>query len=564
MKYYSQHNNKNTRPSTNWSKKDLATWSDDQRSFAERTSDAFAGYISFEHWGINKKHAIPKALWIAKSKKEKHPEQDVYILNADGSPWLNKNGTPRKFGSIHYRYWGHNKIPKAINGEEKHYYMSPSRCGKKLPYLDLDAHAAWQDDLPDAIDLLKEIFKSQAYYRYSPGGYNGWIKIGDAPTDEEYNLGLSRLENVLKRIFSKKKIKTDIEIKGKSHKGTIKEWSDSRAQLAKLPYWNHQDPTQQRDADDVWDDRRLDEWESTPDIRWESLMAVCDQLEQQLEEEPEPVIIEEQPLTCEMFSADAENKSNPSGGSTCDSKMVDLSKPVPSSLEEVQNLDDAFERQHLFAMWFCRQQKRVVSVEELLQAIKEYEMYRGEWSDGEENRRRRCQDILQFVAQSFDSEKCGTGEGCQRPKLDQNITNWKAKAWRLPSQQRMNLIILAAIIQTASKSDGDCPRNSIQGWWEELAQDGICCGWSKDKYYAARRVLVEMGVIKIDHKRYRYIPDAKGQCKGIWINERRKSTTTADYKYPVTTFTFLHNCYVRRTWNDFQINDPWEEVRPPP
>ena len=84
----------------------------------------------------------------------------------------------------------------------------------------------------------------------------------------------------------------------------------------------------------------------------------------------------------------------------------------------------------------------------------------------------------------------------------------------------------------ASRSGHDISRDSIQGWWNELAEEGLLPQWRKDKngnnhkkdnyyYLACRNVLVKMGWIRIDHqyhrgqakKCYEVIPDLVGS---VW------------------------------------------------
>src|SRR5690606_8058108 len=108
-------------------------------------------------------------------------------------------------------------------------------------------------------------------------------------TAKEYNEGLARMERVLKDVFAQQRIKTSIEIKGRSVWGEMKTFEDRRSHLAKLPYWNHRYPCQRKDEDDRWNYPRMKEFNDKPDIRWKSLMAAVEQLEQMLD----PVKVEE-------------------------------------------------------------------------------------------------------------------------------------------------------------------------------------------------------------------------------------------------------------------------------
>lgn len=109
---------------------------------------------------------------------------------------------------------------------------------------------------------------------------------------------------------------------------------------------------------------------------------------------------------------------------------------------------------------------------------------------------------------------------------------------RVKQVERPVLIALTAIIQTASKTNRDCPRDSIQCWWEELAADNELPAWSVDLNTAARSILARYKIIGIDHKRWQYVPDAKGQCKGIWIREQ-ELVGERNYSYPTPVYYSL-------------------------
>ena len=132
--------------------------------------------------------------------------------------------------------------------------------------------------------------------------------------------------------------------------------------------------------------------------------------------------------------------------------------------------------------------------------------------------------------------------------------------------ERPVLIALTAIIQTVSKPDGDCPRDSIQGWWEELAGENKLPAWDTDIYTAARSILVRYRIICIDHHRYQYVPDAKGQCKGIWIREQ-EIVGERNYSFPSDDLPLVPPC-IRVMTLVIDHKTDWSsqirESRPPP
>lgn len=576
---------------------------------ARQAFAALAPYIDPICWGINKRHTIAKAEFVAFDKwceqRNRGVEKPkVPILDEDGDQWLKYDGTPLFFNYfLNYKrkLWKPEAIVPCIDGEELHYFMSPARAGKKLIYLDLDDHDEWQDDLSDAIALLKELFGEKPFYRFSHGGYNGWLKIGNAPSANEFNAGLARMEKVLKDVYAQSKIKTSVEIKGRSVWGRIRTFDDRRSHLAKLPYWNHFYPCNKRDEDDCWNARRLREFEDKPDINWKSLMAGIDQLEAKLDpvrvEEGKryldslknkgTIIVSEQepapkPETKEQkvtpLSPTLRVTSAPLGRST--NGDFGLTHGAPRTLDQIRQITDAFVRNREFALYAARLARRPLTADELLEQDRRHHIHNGEWEDGLAERKRRYRQIAPFVARTFDESKCGNAES-QRPTLDENLRSWKAKSHLFPKIgigyvgkrgtkiDRQVLIGLTAIIQTVSKPNRDCPRDSIQGWWEELAAEDKLPAWNVDLYTAARSVLARYKIIRIDHIRYQYVPDAKGQCKGIWIREQ-KTVGERNYRYP-SSFSYspssivsLHKGYDGDICNEKGWSSQIAEERPPP
>lgn len=68
---------------------------------------------------------------------------------------------------------------------------------------------------------------------------------------------------------------------------------------------------------------------------------------------------------------------------------------------------DSFRRQFRGLLEYCRQLRRVVSVEEGLDMIQARRLYTGEWTDRLGKRTKRVIYILRYIARTFDSAKCG-------------------------------------------------------------------------------------------------------------------------------------------------------------
>lgn len=572
------------------------------------TYQALIDYISPYHWGIEKAHVITKGEWIAYSnwkaaRNNGVAKPKIPICNEDGSPWVYnfgpKEGQPVYFNwylNFKSKVWTPEQIEPCLSGVGLHYYMSPARAGKKLGYLDLDVHNEWQDDLPEAIELAKSLFGNVPFWRFSQRGFNGWLKFANAPAADKYNAGMAKAEQVLSDVFASERIKTSIEVKGRSVWGKVQSKTDRRSHLAKLPYWNHRFPCYQKDENDKWRHDRLQEFKALPDIDFRSFMREIEILENKLQpskvaegksylkkieqEHCQTNQVEKESLqTASVFTVasvaapivlpdessekEAFDIQLPQSLRSCTppARLMDVSFGAygTDDLEDIRNITDAFVRGREFAFWCNRKAKRPLTAVELLELDRKHNIYNGTWQGGLERRKKRYTDIARFAADTFDQSKCG--DKSQRPKLDENLKEWRAKAHLFPKvaigycgskdnlkEVKVNsqtLISLAAIIQTSSKPDTkDCPRDTIEGWWRELAAEGILPKWHTDTYTAARSVLVRYKLICVDHDCYWWSPDRRGQSKRIWIRAT-KQVGEANYTYPSTTVTPLSPLHYR-------------------
>lgn len=245
-----------------------------------------------------------------------------------------------------------------------------------------------------------------------------------------------------------------------------------------------------------------------------------------------------------------------------DSKAFGGVRPTASqNLDDIRNIANAFHRKHEFSMWLSRRLRRVPTADEVLSAYKEHKMFNGSWETKEKSRRSDFSYILPFVEKSFDASLCGTGN-CLRPELNNRINLWKGRAvvtfvWKTEFHTTINQVrvvdeygnasftcgkqrtvsgkqlpIVMAIIDQVRKerSDGGIPRDSIQGWWEELAQDGLLPAWNKETWQAYRQVLVQIGWMSVNHK-YSHRQHQAKTCKILYGNK----LVGVVYTYPTAT-----------------------------
>lgn len=470
---------------------------------------------------------------------------------------------------IHYhsRLWSAQQIQKCFDQHQKMYYTS-SRSKLRMAYLDGDAHEPWQNS-EDSKNLFQKLFGSIPFFRSSPRGYNGWVKVICVDT-AKWNQSLKRLENAICKLRYQYRCTCDLEIKGGANT-PIK-----NAALAKLPCWNWNYPCQKHDPDDCWNISRMKEFEKKPVLTWLQWLALISKIESQLNEadvssgkehignirlkyqkqESNPRIPQSniQHYQREVATTKAGGRAPGKRSPKVTDLYLGMKITSTESLESIRKNNDAWVRDLHFTCWLTRQLKRLPTVEEALHADKQHNIYRGIWSDGLSERERRYSEHIKYIAKNYNRMLSGSGLST-RPQLDEKIREWRGRSLFISKKivvttgctktidQQMkqislkgrrthvmgdHVLQLAAIIDHVSSShdDNGIPRVSIQGWWGELAQEGQLPRWSKDYYYACRSVLVRRGWLKINHE---YLPGAKAKTATIRFDSELVGTT---YNYP--------------------------------
>lgn len=198
------------------------------------------------------------------------------------------------------------------------------------------------------------------------------------------------------------------------------------------------------------------------------------------------------------------------------------------TLDEIRQISNAFDRKRMFVQWLSRRLQRVPTVEEALTAYKDQEMYGGCWELNEKKRWNDFKAVVRYVGKGFDPAMCGQNSS-QRPELDEKTRMWSGRArgsvvytktfhatinqtkhvdefgvvrlgeGKVRRVVGKHLPVVMAIIDQVRKCDGGIPRDSIEGWWRDLAADGILPQWSADLWIAFRQVLQQIGWISVDH-----------------------------------------------------------------
>jgi len=87
-----------------------------------------------------------------------------------------------------------------------------------------------------------------------------------------------------------------------------------------------------------------------------------------------------------------------------ESDKIKMPFPKPNLADE----PDSYKRQHAALLVFARSLKRVPTVTEALEYIKQNGLFTGSWQQNESRRKARVKSILKRIAKTFDANKCST------------------------------------------------------------------------------------------------------------------------------------------------------------
>ena len=210
-------------------------------------------------------------------------------------------------------------------------------------------------------------------------------------------------------------------------------------------------------------------------------------------------------------------------------KMPTAKKIIVSktSLDELRLEPDAFIRQSEAMRILCRKLKRVATVEEGLDFIKQNNLYSGDWFNPA--RSSRVKDILRFTAKTFDKTKCGNGGSFDfNPKKHIKFIKSKFQgSYKISKtgfdinksssgfvRQRKSIITLKEINiyhtifescrSSAKYKDGGVPELRMSQMWDVLKSTGQIKGsWNRDKWEWLRGRLIDLKVIVCDFVKQR-------------------------------------------------------------
>jgi len=516
-------------------------------SLAEASWDEFSKFLSRYQWAFDHPSASPRKLEIAHALNHRGEKGSCTFQREDG--W--------KFVLRPLRSWA---FEQAIERHRKIFYVSYGRS--ILLYFDVDLHRVFQR-IADGVAAVDEINRTKLpiYWIDSTRGFNGYLKVelSDCSFDEANRI-VDRLQNALRRALALAGNLADFEIKGKV--GYLKEGQYDWSQYGKLPIHN-----------DKWSWSELKKF---ADMRTVSIRTL-DKLAAYIEANVPQLVLDDQEdykktLRCQpriengyclltdelkadlesrgvfrdaMFEAVPEgewgdrvwwipveflqrtaaleitsNELESAEPMTKDSSATSSAIPaVKAKINDLLSEPDSFARQHEALRRFARALKRVPTLEEALDYIRDNGLFTGTWDDNFNRRRGRVSETLEYIGRTFDSAKCSKGsvnvgkyDAWAKKKFPHGIVSDK-KRWLTPDGEIIEInhqihvgpkfiAVFAAVCEFGllvdKNEDESLPHRRAKEIWNTLyAKKLVPVPFDDRKWAVCREELVERNIIRI-------------------------------------------------------------------
>lgn len=229
------------------------------------------------------------------------------------------------------------------------------------------------------------------------------------------------------------------------------------------------------------------------------------------------------------------------------------SKRLPRYDGEAADNPNSFERQHDALLVFCRQMKRVVSVNEALAYIRSNRLFTGAWENNLGRRRSRVKWVLKRIAKTFDASKChgvrhdvlvgkydqwarthvGTIKGRDRRGVDEYgevsvRENRCGVEWQFASAF---LSVVEYCLITSPNEDGSLPHVRAKEIWDRCYEGGhIKIPFCDRKWKLCRDWLERRGVLKVTDRAWHRGKAMRWEVKAVfhrlhdwWRREKKPS-----------------------------------------
>lgn len=235
-------------------------------------------------------------------------------------------------------------------------------------------------------------------------------------------------------------------------------------------------------------------------------------------------------------------------GSLAATQIDDLSlrslgsaKPIKAKQEGYRNDSDAFLRNHddckPFFRDFFRRNKRQPTDGEFEQHIKANNLYSGDWSDREHERKKRLSHVAQWTRNTFDETRIGNGhvafdlnyKRLARKLFPEGITWTQTRVSPFGKKETETMHVPLEFLETLfpivcwclknPNKDNSVPTERIKRLWELFPE---AANWNQKRYSAAWRHLDKAGYVNIYDKKYGH-RKAMRWCMGrLFPGQKRK------------------------------------------
>jgi len=229
---------------------------------------------------------------------------------------------------------------------------------------------------------------------------------------------------------------------------------------------------------------------------------------------------------------------------------------VNLKLVDLRAEPDSFERQRNALLQLARYLKRVPSVDEALQLIKEQRLYTGTWEDNRDRREARVRSTLNFIALTFDPAKCRasgrvnvgkydawtekrfphglTGKGHRRLSEHGVVIDGSSVQVSAPFIAAFMAVVEFGLLVDQNE-DGSLPHNRAQQLWDSLHDQGLIrVKFCPRKWAVCRDELERQGIITIVDRNYspgtamKWAPGVYFPFLGLWKTKRQPSLLGPD------------------------------------
>ncbi len=213
-------------------------------------------------------------------------------------------------------------------------------------------------------------------------------------------------------------------------------------------------------------------------------------------------------------------------------------KIVLGGLADLRSEPDSFIRQRDALLVFCRANKVVVGVDDALDFIQQHGFYTGDWAEGLGRRRTRVGGILNYIANTFDPERCRSSRPVvwipvgRFKRWSRICTGWRAveritldEYGRIMRKRDRTVVgpeflsvfmsVVEYVLITDKNEDDTIPQERAKAIWEDLYRTGQTdVRYCPRKWAVCRNRLEAMGIIRIDHEHHH------GQAMKWWPTDK--------------------------------------------